>query len=200
MKRDNLRDSAQKQYEAATFPYENTTAKLILNFPNYAVTADGRIISFQRPTPRFLRPAKSNGNLYVCLVLDKRNHYTPVSLCVAEAFVRMPVDKSKISHKDDDRSNCRADNLEWVYPRNYFEVRTKAAPLTIEKRRALLAPLKFDPALRPLSEPRVLSILLDGMTIYDAVSQVPGVILKPTFVKTLSPAAKRKLRKNGILF
>ncbi|WP_423150676.1 HNH endonuclease [Pseudomonas chlororaphis] len=201
MTRDNFKDSAQRQFEAAAFPFENTTAKLMINFPHYAVTADGRIISFQRPTPRFLRPATSNGHLYVCLVLNKRNHYTPVSLCVAQAFIRMPEDRSRVRHRDDDRSNCRADNLEWVYPSNYFEVRTKAVPpLTIEKRRSLLAPLKFDPALRSLSEPRVLGILLNGITVYDAVKQVPGVVLKPAFVKTLSAADKRKLRKEGVLF
>ncbi|PPA04823.1 hypothetical protein C4E44_07030 [Pseudomonas sp. MWU12-2312b] len=201
MNRDYFKDSAQRQFEAAAFPYEDTTAKLMINFPHYAVTADGRIISFQRPMPRFLRPATSNGHLYVCLVLDKQNHYTPVSLCVAQAFIRMPEDRSRVRHKDDDRSNCRADNLEWVYPSNYFEVRAKdATPLTIERRRALLAPLKFDPALRALSEPRVLSILLNGMTVYDAVKQVPGVALKSEFVKTLSAVDKRKLRKDGVLF
>ncbi|WP_248914719.1 HNH endonuclease [Pseudomonas moorei] len=198
---DHFKDSVHRQFELAAFPYDNTTAKLMINFPHYAVTADGRIISFKRTTPRFLRPATSNGHLYVCLVLDKRNHYTPVSLCVAQAFVRMPEDRSKVRHKDGDRSNCRADNLEWIYPNSYFEVRKNAGgALNIESRRSLLAPLKFDPALRSLSEPRVLGILLNGMTVYDAVKQVPGVVLKPAFVKTLSDADKRKLRKDGILF
>lgn len=88
----------------------------------YAVSNYGRVASIgffanvcgggkRWVKPRILRPGKSsNGYMNVALSGEP---YT-VHRLVARAFIPNPCNKPCVNHKDGDRTNNRADNLEWV--------------------------------------------------------------------------------------
>lgn len=94
----------------------------------YQVSNFGRIKSLERERKmnipchdiavvheRILKPSIS-GSGYEKVVLSKdATHKTiRVHKLVAQAFVSNPDDKSEINHKDGNKKNNRADNLEWV--------------------------------------------------------------------------------------
>jgi len=89
----------------------------------YQVSNLGRVRSMPRTIHR-----KKFGNVYVkCHILKSTESfgYKYVSLCkgsqkrlrihrlVAEAFIPNPDNLPQVNHKDEDKSNNRADNLEW---------------------------------------------------------------------------------------
>lgn len=71
-----------------------------------------RVISRERTLSPY-----NNGNGYLMVQLKRNNHIVPVGVhrLVAEAFLpdHSP-DKNVINHKDHDRANNNANNLEWV--------------------------------------------------------------------------------------
>jgi len=195
-----LKTLAQKQFEAPSFHYEDTVAKLIVDFPHYAVTESGLILSFKRRQPRYLKAALNNGHLYVCLVRDRLNHYSPVSLFVGRAFIVMPEGRYNVKHIDGNGRNCQKDNLEWAFPKNHFEsMVSNKETLTLERKRELLSPFKFEARFRCFSEPKLLTLLTEGVPALQAIRQVAGVSLKRPFLKTLSAQQKRQLGKEGLL-
>ena len=76
-----------------------------------------------------LRP-KNNGTGYftVCLYKNKIHKYYLIHRLVAQAFIPNPDNLSEVNHKDEDKSNNRADNLEWCdhkYNMNYNDVQKR---------------------------------------------------------------------------
>lgn len=60
---------------------------------------------------------KTGGYLYVALMTkDNRTKYIRVNRLVAGAFVENAFNKVYVHHKDEDRKNNNAENLEWVTP------------------------------------------------------------------------------------
>lgn len=62
------------------------------------------------------------GYLVVCLRKNLKNHQKYVHRLVAEAFVPNPYNLTQVNHKDENKSNNCADNLEWCdakYNSNY---------------------------------------------------------------------------------
>lgn len=100
----------------------NTTAevwKTIEEFPNYSVSDQGRVrrdVSLPRkPGGRLLRPGiSSNGYPLVVLTRDGLHYSRTVHRLVAKAFLE-PIDGHSITnHKDGNKENNRAVNLEWA--------------------------------------------------------------------------------------
>lgn len=58
---------------------------------------------------RILKPAIRNGYLRVYL----KDKWYPVHRLVAEAFIPNPDNLPEVNHKDEDKTNNYADNLEW---------------------------------------------------------------------------------------
>ena len=85
------------------------------DFPDYAVSDQGRVRNLRTDT--LLTPYKnSHGYLLVKLANCGTTKSFRVHRLVAEAFVDNPDEKTKIyvHHKDHDKKNNTAENLEWV--------------------------------------------------------------------------------------
>ena len=104
---------------------EKVRVKPINHFPNYVVTSDGKIFSKERTVikkngvrmtyhSKEIRPT-DNGTGYKSVMLynTKRKVRVYVHRIVAKAFIPNPQKLPQINHKDENRANTAADNLEW---------------------------------------------------------------------------------------
>lgn len=83
---------------------------------DYSVSNLGRVASRKRGGWKALRPGRnSDGYQTVQLLFGGVSHSHTVHSLVALAFAGdKPSPKHEVNHKDGDRANNRADNLEWV--------------------------------------------------------------------------------------
>ena len=87
----------------------------IYGFPDYYVTSDGNIWS--NKSYKLLLPAPdSSGYLTVSLQSNGKQSTKRLHRLVAEAFVPNddPAHKTTVDHIDNDKTNNRADNLQWL--------------------------------------------------------------------------------------
>ena len=85
---------------------------IIKRYPLYEVSTYGRIRRLE--TGRIRKPVKiKNGYMSVMFVKNKKHCLEYVHRLVAEAFVSNPCGLSYVNHKDKNRCNYNADNLEW---------------------------------------------------------------------------------------
>ena len=83
----------------------------------YMVSNFGRVLStypVRRAKSHFISGWSQNG--YPMVTLYKGGHYKKVfvHVLVARHFIPNPLGLPEVNHKDSDRANARADNLEWV--------------------------------------------------------------------------------------
>lgn len=109
----------------------------VVGFENtHAVTRCGKVIAIR--SGRLLRStATTKGYLTVTLCRDNRLMTRYVHRLVAEAF-HGPPNGLHVNHKDGDKANNGAENLEWVTPRenNHHALRSglkKASAKTLAK-------------------------------------------------------------------
>lgn len=57
---------------------------------------------------------KKTGYVQVCLSKDGKKHYASVHRLVSQAFLDNPNNKPEVNHINGDKSDNRAENLEWV--------------------------------------------------------------------------------------
>lgn len=93
--------------------YHLPRGRTLDNFPDYIIFKSGRVYS--RKTHRFMSISfDGQGYLHLTLI-DKNGDRKTVLLhrLVAELFVPNPNNLPEVNHKDEDRGNPNADNLEW---------------------------------------------------------------------------------------
>jgi hypothetical protein len=90
----------------------------IVDGTDYAVSNLGRMASMKRNKWRTLNPSKdSGGYVVVGMWHDAKSKRPLVHRLVAAAFLPdAPSPAHEVNHKDGDKANNRADNLEWVTP------------------------------------------------------------------------------------
>lgn len=87
-------------------------AKKVNGFPEYLIYEDGKV--FSTISNRFLTPSKdSDGYLIVHFHGKKYSKSAKVHRLVAEAFVKNPNNYTCVNHKDENKTNNNAKNLEW---------------------------------------------------------------------------------------
>lgn len=84
-------------------------------FSHYLVSNMGRVLSTWKKKRHILKPyIVGPGYKVVKLTDDDGNtHQFYVHRLVAQSFIANPDNLSEINHKDEDKLNNRADNLEW---------------------------------------------------------------------------------------
>lgn len=100
---------------------------------DYQISNHGRIMSFKHKKEGKIRNLGNNTIGYPQVDLWKKNRPTHflVHRLVGFYFLGIPDPTSRecfeIDHKDKDRENCRADNLEWVTHKENCERRDSVA-------------------------------------------------------------------------
>lgn len=81
----------------------------------YEVSDLGRVRSLKYGKEKILKPGKNNwGYLKVSLCKDGHVKKLTVHRLVAEAFIPNPQGLETVNHKDEDKTNNFASNLEWM--------------------------------------------------------------------------------------
>lgn len=101
----------------------------------YAITEDGQVWSYK--TNKFMKSNLARGYLKIKLSNGaiRKDYY--IHRLVAEAYVPNPQDKPQVNHKDENKLNNNASNLEWVTAKentnygthNEREAKTKSRPV-----------------------------------------------------------------------
>ena len=112
----------------AEFDYQGTTARTLADFPGYAFTKDGRVLSLRRKVWRYLSPGKADGDYrFVNLPCQGRQKSFLLHRLIARAFIPNPEGKAQVNHLNASPGDNSAANLEWATHAENAEHRTTVA-------------------------------------------------------------------------
>lgn len=102
---------------------------------SYYVSNLGRVFSLKNSIVRKPVPNKQNGYLTVILHDGKRRKTATVHRLVAEAWCERPPGFDFVNHKNEDKHDNRADNLEWCtkYYNNTYNGKTQRCCKAVEQ-------------------------------------------------------------------
>jgi hypothetical protein len=134
---------------------------------NDRLGADGR-----RLKGKILKPWIGNhGYLTVCLRVGNKNYRKLVHRLIAETFIGEGNVDVEIDHKDGNKLNNSADNLEWVTRKENLERAKNLGLINVSEKQKLIRS-KISVISRELQKKSISQYTLDGTLIktYDAVS------------------------------
>lgn len=106
--------------------------KTIDGLTGYLVTEDGRVFSEHTNKFRALGSKSNSGYLQLVLKVYGKRKFVYIHRLVATAFVPNPENKTEVNHKNGNKEDNRAENLEWVTSsenkRHAIGVLKRAAP------------------------------------------------------------------------
>lgn len=99
----------------------------IINFPDYAITDNGRVFHYTGKEKRELAPYEVKGLQYVTLYKGGRKikKTFPVHRLVAEYFVNNPQGFGDVIFIDNDKSNLKHTNLYWGTSKGEYVAQVK---------------------------------------------------------------------------
>lgn len=84
-------------------------------YPGYMVSDTGLILSLKNTESKVLKGRPhSHGYVAICVRHDGKSKYRLLHRLVATAFIPNPDNKMEVNHKDGDKKNNNASNLEWA--------------------------------------------------------------------------------------
>lgn len=89
--------------------------KQILDFPNYAVTKDGRVWSHKHQ--KFLKPYVSIRYKSITLCKNNKKYHRLIHRLVLETFIGFCPKGMQCCHNDGNKQNNRLENLRWDTPK-----------------------------------------------------------------------------------
>jgi hypothetical protein len=93
---------------------EGEVIKKIDGYEKYYVSNYGRIFSTKYKKPRELKPSLVHGYPAVSLCQNCKSKKVAVHIYVAKAFIDNPNNLESVDHKDGNRTNNHASNLQWM--------------------------------------------------------------------------------------
>ncbi len=110
-------------------PLEGEEWKPIKGFDGYLISNFGRVWS-DKQKKRFMKPHDTGRYYMVGLYIKNKAYQKSVHRLVAEAFIPNPNNYPQVNHKDEVKTNNRADNLEWCtskYNNNYGTAKQRSS-------------------------------------------------------------------------
>lgn len=93
--------------------------KPILDFKDYFITEDGKVISTKHGKTAELKAVVCSGTGYPLVTLVKEGNVRKnkrIHRLLAEAYIPNPLNKTHVNHKDGVKTNNHLSNLEWCTP------------------------------------------------------------------------------------
>lgn len=88
--------------------------KRIKDYEDYAITDDGKVISYKYKTPRVMKTwYQKAGYENIKLCKNNQTKHFLIHRMVAEAFIPNPNNLPEVNHKNKNRQDNRVENLEW---------------------------------------------------------------------------------------
>lgn len=88
--------------------------KRIKDFEDYAITDEGKVISYKYNNPRIMKTwYQASGYENIKLCKNNKTYHFLIHRLVAEAFIPKVQNKEEVNHKDNDPTNNSIHNLEW---------------------------------------------------------------------------------------
>src|SRR5690349_10146054 len=106
-----VRMTASRRFSAFKRSSQNMNTRPIEGHAEYLVSDCGNVISLKWGKHRVLRPNCINGG-YLQVKLDQKMHL--IHVLVARAFLGARPPDREVNHKDGNKANCAASNLEYV--------------------------------------------------------------------------------------
>lgn len=89
--------------------------KRIKGFEDYAITDEGKVISYKYKEPRVMKTwLQKSGYENIKLSKDNKTYHFLIHRLVAEAFIPNPNNYEEVDHKNCNRSDNRVENLQWM--------------------------------------------------------------------------------------